>query len=252
MNGKLEGKVVIVTGAAKGIGYALARGCCSEGAAVVLCDVDLESLQKAVDDLKKDDFVCEGKRLDVTVEKDIRDVFSDVFQTYGHIDGLINNAGIASKVGFLESTLSDFEKVIRVNLMSVYLCSREAASYMTEQRKGSIVNIASVAAHNGGGLMGTSLYAASKGAVISFSKGIARELAPFGVRVNSIAPASIDTPMTTVGRNPAEYAATIKKIPLGRRGKPEKVVGPAVLLLSDESSFMVGVTLDVNGGVYMY
>ena len=100
--------------------------------------------------------------------------------------------------------------------------------------------------------MGTSLYAASKGAVISFSKGIARELAPFGVRVNSIAPASIDTPMTTVGRNPAEYAATIKKIPLGRRGKPEEVVGPAVLLLSDESSFMVGVTLDVNGGVYMY
>ena len=115
-----------------------------------------------------------------------------------------------------------------------------------------VVNIASVAAHNGGGLMGTSLYAASKGAVISFSKGIARELAPFGVRVNSIAPASIDTPMTTVGRNPAEYAATIKKIPLGRRGKPEEVVGPAVLLLSDESSFMVGVTLDVNGGVYMY
>ena len=100
--------------------------------------------------------------------------------------------------------------------------------------------------------MSTSLYAASKGGVIALTKGLARELAPYQIRVNAIAPGSIDTPMTTIGRTQEEYQTSVKKMLLGRRGTPEEVIGPTVLLLSDLSTFMTGTTLDINGGTYMY
>jgi len=252
MDGQLKEKVIIITGGAMGIGFALSKGCAEHGATVIMCDINKEKLEFAVKSLQAQGLSCEGVYLDVSKEKMINIAMDDIVNKYGHLDGVINNAGIASKVKFLDSTIADLDKVININIRSIYLCCRAAAKYMVAQKSGSIVNIASVAAHNGGGLMGTSLYAASKGAVISFTKGIARELAPYNVHVNAIAPGSIDTPMTTVGRDPAEYAATIKKMPLGRRGKPEEIVGPAILLLSQAGSFMVGTTIDVNGGIYMY
>ena len=150
--------------------------------------------------------------MDKTDTEQVKSIFDLVVKTYGRIDGLVNNAGISSKVSFLNSTISDFDKIINLNLRSVYICSRTAAEYMVKQGGGAIVNIASVAARNGGGLMSTSLYAATKGGVISLTKGMARELAQYKVRVNAIAPGSIDTPMTLVGRDPAEYENTIKKM----------------------------------------
>lgn len=249
---QLENKVIIVTGAAMGIGLALSKGCAVAGATVIMADINKEKLAESVENIKELGLHCEGVYLDICDATMIQSEFNNIFNKYGHIDGLVNNAGIASKVKFIESTIKDFDKVLNVNIRAVYLCCKYVSEHMVRQKSGSIVNIASVAARNGGGLMGTSLYAASKGAVISFTKGIARELAPYNVHVNAIAPGSIDTPMTTVGRDPEEYAATIKKMPLGRRGKPEEIIGPTLLLLSDAGSFMVGVTLDVNGGIYMY
>lgn len=248
----LEGKVILITGGAQGLGLAMARGCAQSGAKVIMADINGEKLAESAGALQAEGLRCEGVKLDVTDEQQIREVIAAAVEKHGRLDGLVNNAGITSKVKFLESTAEDFDRVINLNLRSVYLCCRAAAEVMAGQGGGAIVNIASVAARNGGGLMSTSLYAASKGGVISLTKGIARELAPYRIRVNAIAPGSIDTPMTTAGRDPAEYEETIRKMPLHRRGRPEELVGPAVLLLSDAGAFMVGTTLDVNGGSYLY
>jgi len=252
MDQLLTGKVVIVTGGAQGLGYAMAKGCAESGATVAIADINESVLKAAEEALQAEGLSCMALRMDVTDPEQVHTAVDAVVARCGRLDGLVNNAGIASKVAFLDSTVEEFDRVIRVNLRSVYLCCRAAADVMVKQRSGSIVNIASVAARNGGGLMGTSLYAASKGGVLSLTKGLARELAPCGVRVNAIAPGSIDTPMTTAGRDPAEYEATLRRIPLHRRGQPRDIVGAVRLLLSDESAFMVGATLDVNGGSYLY
>ena len=252
MDKLLEGKTVLITGGAQGLGYAMSRGCAQNGATVIMADINEEKLAESVSILQSKGLCCEGVKMDITDERQIRDTIGWIVEKYGRLDGMVNNAGITSKVKFLESTPADFDRVINLNLRSVYLCCKAAADVMVKQGGGSIVNIASVAARNGGGLMSTSLYAASKGGVISLTKGIARELAPYHIRVNAIAPGSIDTPMTTAGRDPAEYEETIRKMPLHRRGRPEELVGPAVLLLSDAGAFMVGTTLDVNGGSYLY
>ena len=247
----LKDKVVMITGGAQGIGFAMSRGCAEAGATVIMVDINVERLSEAAEELKKDGLKCEGLKMDITDPEQIKSTMNYIVEKYGHFDGLVNNAGISSKVKFLESTVQDYDKVMGIDLRSVYLCCHSAAEIMVKQGSGSIVNIASVAARSGGGLMGTSIYAAAKGGVMSFTKGIARELAPYHVRANIIAPGSIDTPMTMVGRDPEEYETSIKKIPLHRRGQPTDLVGPVVLLLSDESSFMVGASLDVNGGSYM-
>lgn len=251
VNGQLEKKVVLITGAAQGLGLAMSRGCAQNGAAVVMTDINEEKLAESVRELRAEGLSCEGLKMDVTLWDDISATMQAVAEKYGRLDGLVNNAGITNKARFQDSTLQDFDRVILLNLRSVYMCCRIAVDYMLRQGGGSIVNIASVAAHTGGGLMSTSLYAASKGAVISLTKGMARELAAYHIRVNAIAPGSIDTPMTLEGRDRGEYEASIQKIPLHRRGRPEELVGPVVLLLSDAGSFMEGTTLDVNGGTYM-
>ena len=163
---------------------------------------------------------------------------------------LMNCSGYGKFSAVLDTPLEVNLNMTDLNCQAVVAMCQLTAPYMP--RGSQIINIASVAARNGGGLMSTSLYAASKGGVISLTKGIARELAPYHIRVNAIAPGSIDTPMTTAGRDPAEYEETIRKMPLHRRGRPEELVGPAVLLLSDAGAFMVGTTLDVNGGSYLY
>ena len=252
MKKQLDKKIILITGAAQGLGLAMSKGCAEQGATVIMTDINEKSLTEKAGELRSEGLDCVSMVMDITDTEQVKSIFDLVVKTYGRIDGLVNNAGISSKVSFLNSTISDFDKIINLNLRSVYICSRTAAEYMVKQGGGAIVNIASVAARNGGGLMSTSLYAATKGGVISLTKGMARELAQYKVRVNAIAPGSIDTPMTLVGRDPAEYENTIKKIPLHRRGQPEDLIGPTVLLLSDSSSFMVGTTLDVNGGSYMY
>lgn len=252
MKNLLEGKVVLITGGAQGLGLAMSRGCAQSGATVIMADINKEKLDESAEAMKSEGLNCEGVVMDITNEAQINKTIQDIVSKYGHLDGMVNNAGITSKVKFLDSSITEFDKVINLNLRSVYMCCKAAADIMVKQGSGAIVNIASVAARNGGGLMSTSLYAASKGGVISLTKGLARELAPYNVHVNAIAPGSIDTPMTTAGRDPAEYQATIQKMPLHRRGQPEELAGPVVLLLSEAGAFMIGTTLDVNGGSYMY
>lgn len=247
----LKDKVIIVTGASQGLGFAMSKGCAENGATVIMSARTIDKLEAAVKELSENGYKCVAKPMDVTNLSDITKVVNEVIAEYGHIDGLVNNAGMTSKVKFLESSIADYDEVMNANLKSVYMCCRIVCEQMAKQKKGSIVNISSVAAETGGGLLGTSLYASAKGGVISMTKGLARELAPYGIRVNTLAPGCIDTPATTVNRDPAQYQASIKKILLQRRGRPEDVVASTLLLLSDSSSFITGTTLDVNGGVYM-
>lgn len=247
----LKGKVIIITGASQGLGFAMAKGCAENGATVIMTARTVEKLEAAANELKAQGGRCIAKQMDVTKWSDVDRVVDEVISEFGRIDGLVNNAGWTSKVKFLESTIEDYDKVMNANLKSVYMCCRKVCEQMAKQKYGSVVNISSVAAETGGGLLGTSLYASSKGGIISMTKGLARELAQYGIRVNTLAPGCIDTPTTTVNRDPAEYEASIKKILLHRRGRPEDVVASTLLLLSDNSSFITGTTLDVNGGVYM-
>lgn len=247
----LKGKVIIITGASQGLGFAMAKGCAENGATVIMAARTKDKLVAAVDELNSLGGNCFAKQMDVTKWDDIERVVNEVITEFGHIDGLVNNAGMTSKIKFLESSLVDYDIVMNSNLKSVYMCCRIVCEQMVKQKSGSIVNISSVAAETGGGLLGTSLYASAKGGVISMTKGLARELAQYGIRVNTLAPGCIDTPATTVGRDPEQYQASIKKILLQRRGRPDDVVASILLLLSDASSFVTGTTLDVNGGVYM-
>ena len=249
---RLQDRVIVVTGGADGIGRTLAQKIAEEGATAVIVDINREKLEHTRDELRAMGLSCEAYEMNVTDEGQINQVVDDLAARFGKIDGWVNNAGITGKRPMLETSTEEFDRIMAVNVKGVFLCSKAVARVMVRQGHGSIVNIASVAGKSGGGLMGTSTYAASKGAVIAFTKGIARELAPHQVRANTVAPGSIDTPMTLVGRSPESYAASIRQIPLHRRGTPEDVAGAVILLLSDESAFIVGATLDVNGGSFMY
>jgi NAD(P)-dependent dehydrogenase (short-subunit alcohol dehydrogenase family) len=248
----LNNKVILVTGGTSGIGKAIALAASEQRAKVIAIGRNPERLKAATSEFRSRNLECDFRIMDVTSEEQINLTMEWIMKEYGHLDGIVNNAGTTGKTPLLETTNEEFDKLMEVNFRSVFLCCRAAAKIMIEQKRGSIINISSVAARAGGGLLGTATYAASKGAVISFSKAIARELAVYNVRVNVISPGSIDTPLTLVGRSPESYAASIKKIPLGRRGKPEDVASSAILLLSDASNFITGSSIDINGGSYMY
>lgn len=247
----LKGKVIIITGASQGLGFAMSKGCSENGATVIMVARTKDKLEAAVEELTNNGGHCFAKQADVTKWEDIDRVVKEVIAEFGRIDGLVNNAGLTSKIKFIESSVEDYDTVMNANLKSTYMCCRLVCEHMAKQKSGAIVNVASVAAETGGGLLGTSLYASAKGGVISMTKGMARELAQYGIRVNTLAPGCIDTPATTVGRDPEQYQASIKKILLQRRGRPDDVVASTLLLLSDASSFITGTTLDINGGVYM-
>ena len=249
---RLQGKVIVITGGADGIGKSLAYGIAREGATAVIVDINEQKLQATKDAMIGEGLSCEAFLMNVTKEDQIEKVIAELINKFGHIDGWVNNAGITSKSPLFETTTQEYDRIMEINLKGTFLCCKAVAKVMVEQKSGSIINISSIAGRTGGGLLGTCVYAASKGGVISFTKGIARELASSKVRANIVAPGSIDTAMTLENHTKESYEASIRQIPLHRRGLPEDIVGAVVFLLSDESSFMTGATLDVNGGSFMY
>lgn len=248
---RLSDKVVLVTGAARGIGLAVAEGMAREGAHVMLSDVDAKELKNVCPILRSKGYSVTAFPLDVTDGTAVGHAVASILDKKGSLDVLVNNAGIAAVEAFLDTTEEHWDRVMRINLKSVFYCCQAVLPAMIARRSGRIINVASVAAKVGGGLLGTSTYAASKAAMIGLSKGLAREFAPFGITVNAIAPGSITTAITHAYMTPEQQAESVKRIPLGRRGVPEDIVGAAVFLASAESSFITGATLDINGGVRM-
>jgi len=241
----LKGKAVIVTGASSGIGAALARGFSHEGAFVTLA-------------ARREDRLCEVARscpqdvlvvpTDLLQEQDRRTLVRETTARWGRVDILVNNAGIMKSGSLADASVEDWDEVCRVNLSGVFYCSKAVLAPMVERRSGRIVNIASVSASRGGGAIGNVLYGATKAGVVALTKGFARELAPFGITVNAIAPSVADTAMTHSLLTPERRQAVTAAIPSGRLALPADVARMAVILASEVSGYVTGETIAVDGG----
>jgi NAD(P)-dependent dehydrogenase (short-subunit alcohol dehydrogenase family) len=242
MAGRLEGKVALISGAARGMGECEARLFVREGARVVLGDVLEEQGQRVAKELGA---AATFVRLDVTVESDWQKAVATAEQTYGKLHILVNNAGIVRMAPLDETSLEMWNEVIAVNQTGVFLGMKQAIPAMRRAGGGSIINISSVA-----GLVGLSnipAYQASKGAVRLLTKNAAVQYAKEKIRVNSVHPGRIETPMTTQ-LDPTRREMVLSMTPLGRDGKPEEVAYGVLYLASDESSFVTGAELVIDGG----
>ena len=238
---RLADKRAIVTGAGRGIGRAIADAFAAEGAAVLLVDVQAELLADVADSATRATCVA-----DVSAPDDVARMLDAARRQLGGVDVLVNNAGIGGTgQTLLELTLADWERMIRVDLTSVFICCQAVAPLLIEQRRGSIINISSITGVEG--TAGSVPYAAAKAGVLGLTKSLAKELAPHAINVNAIAPGLIDTAMSRA-RGQALAAQAVR---WPRIGRPEDIAQLAVYLASDESEFVTGQVLGVNGGAHM-
>ena len=251
---KSEVKVAIVTGSAGGIGEATARAIARGGARIVVADLRAAAAEEAAGRLQAEGFTAEPVTVDIGNQASANAMVESVLGRWGRIDILVNNAGIESSRRFLEISLEDYERVMRVNVTGAWLCCQAVIPVMLRQQSGCIVNVSSVAGQLGGGLLGTAAYATSKGAVIALTKALAREFARSGIRVNAVAPSLT---MTDLARRQLEklYPNTLDRViamtPIGRVAQPHEIASVIAFLTSDEASFVVGQIYNVDGGTAM-
>jgi len=246
----LKDKVVVITGARRGMGKSHALLLAKAGAKVVVSDISEEECQAVVEEIEKAGGEAVAVKCDVTKKEEVEKMIQTAVKQWGRIDVLVNNAGILQFKPFLEITEEDWQKVLDVNLKGYFLCAQAAAKEMVKRKKGVIINIASIAMGQVGvGFQTLAHYAASKGGIIAFTETIAAELAPFNIRVNAVAPGAIETPMVQdIQSNPKTMEATLARIPMKRMGKPEEVSNLVAFLASDDSSYMTGSTVVIDGG----
>lgn len=241
----LDNRVAIVTGGTRGIGLEIVKTFLEQGASVCLLGSKKETVDNAIDTLKNENrnYKVIGYYPNLTKEDEVSEVFKCVFDEFGHIDILVNNAGISSSTKLLDYTEEEYDKIVDINIKSVFIASKVVTPYL-EKTKGSIVNISSMVSIYGqpSGVM----YPASKFAVNGITKSLSRELAPKGIRVNAVAPGVIETDM--VSSLPKEMTESlINTIPLGRIGKPKDIANAVLFLSSDMASYVTGEILSVDG-----
>jgi len=245
---RFDGKVILITGAAQGIGKSTALKFASEGAKLILCDVRLESLNEISEELKAANAEFLNYAVNVVDRAQIQDMVTDVVSKWGKIDVLINNAGITADNQMLKMPEEDFDKVIAVNLKGVFNCTQIVSPVMVQNGSGVILNATSVVGLYGN--FGQTNYAATKWGVIGMTKTWAKELGKKGIRVVAVAPGFIGTPM--VAKMPEKVIEMMKaKSPLNRLGTPEDIANAYAFLASDDASFITGTVLSVDGAVVL-
>jgi len=249
-SGRVEGKVAVVTGAASGIGAASARRLAEEGAAVMLTDRSVQAGEGVAEAILAVGGKAAFMAHDVASDSDWRAVTAGALKAFGRIDVLVNNAGVGGLRPLMELSLADWRAILSINLDGVFLGMRHVAPAMA-RTGGSIINMSSILGKVG--QAGTAHYSASKGGVTLLTKAAAIEWAPLKIRVNSIHPGYIDTPMVAGALNGSEDAEQLRALivsrhPLGRLGLPREIADGVVFLASEESSFMTGAELVIDGG----
>ena len=243
-------RIALITGASTGIGASTALKLAECGVKVAInyfqSETEAKKIAKAIDTLDAEALLTKA---DVRDAAQVKRMLDTVVEKFGRVDILVNNAGgLVKRVPVAEMTDDLWDQIANLNMRSVFYCSRTAIPYMVERKYGRIVNVSSVAAFTGGGRHAT-VYAAAKAWVNGFTKGLAKELAPHGVTVNSVAPGVIDTPFH-VKAETGDFDQFLPSIPLKRVGTPDEVAGLIAYLASDDSSYVTGTVFHINGGQY--
>jgi len=240
---------VVITGAARGIGFAIAEAFAGQGAHPVIIDINQQVVDEAMQKLQDKGYSVSGYVGDVTNSSQMDEVFSAIIEERGKIDCLINNAGITRDNLLLRMREEEWRMVLEINLTGTFICTQKVFKYMMKARSGSIINIASVIGIMGNA--GQANYAASKGGIIAFTKSCAKEFASRNIRVNAVAPGFIETEMTAkLPESVVEGYA--KAIALQKMGKPEDVAKLCLFLASEESAYITGQTIAIDGGLVMH
>jgi NAD(P)-dependent dehydrogenase (short-subunit alcohol dehydrogenase family) len=247
-----DGQTAIVTGAGRGMGRAIAVALAAQGANVVVAEVDQGVATEAVDEIQKSGGSAMAVTVDISSVADVRRLFKEAAGRFGGVDILINNAGIGIAKPLVDYTEADWDRQLGVNLKGMFFATQEAARMMIPKRRGKIVNFASTAAFVSSSTPETA-YDISKGGVRQLTVSVAAELAPYHINVNAVAPGTILTDLTLrVLDTDEKMARASAKIPLGRLGKPEDMVGPVLFLCSSEADYVTGHVLVVDGGWLLY
>jgi 3-oxoacyl-[acyl-carrier protein] reductase len=256
VSGALEGRIAVVTGGASGIGRGICERVAREGARVVVLDVDEDRAREVADELASDAVPVVA---DVADTASVAAAFAAVDGAFGRVDILVNNAGVASVPPGADETPFDpdlpiaitdgqWDRMLGIHLSGTFYCTRAAVHRMCRSGGGAIVNMGSVAALSGGGIID---YSAAKAGILGFTRAVAQQVGRFGLRVNAVCPGHIDTPMTRAISSESRERV-VARTPVGRVGQPEDIANAVVWLASDESSFMTGQWLSPNGGILMH
>jgi NAD(P)-dependent dehydrogenase (short-subunit alcohol dehydrogenase family) len=247
---RLEGKVAVVTGGAKGIGEAYSLGLAEEGARVVVADVDPKAGEAVVGQIQKSGAAAQFARTDVSNQAEVQRMVRATVERFGRLDILVNNAGILFTAPVEETTEEMWDKLLAVNVKGLFFCAQEAAKEMKKQKSGKIINISSIAAI--GGQAGLCAYSSTKGAVLPITRVFALELAKYNIQVNAILPGTTDTGMAKAAMADPEWTRQITEgIPMKRLGRTKDLLGAVLYFASSDSDYCTGQTLIVDGGFSM-
>ncbi len=248
----LEDRTVVITGGAspRGLGLTCAKLFAEHGARIQILDLDAQAAASAAATLPGSGHI--GGRCDVTSKAECDAAVAAALKAFGHIDVLINIAGITSPQRLMEVDASTYERVMNVNMRGTLFMTQAVVPGMRARRSGSIINMSSVSAQRGGGVFGGSHYSAAKAAILGYTKAAARELGPDNIRVNVICPSFIDTDITAGLMTPDKLAQIVASVPLGRPGHAHEVAGCALFLASDLASYVTGIELDIHGGSHIH